>query len=225
MSKDYTHTWALANFLATPEEIKTSIDDENLQTVEQQDQFEEQDTQSLGTGEIVSSQSQDTQSADKSIISVSVKADDRKRLAKQNVMPTLAATRSMLLSNTHESITRTHTEIIAPLFKTSSTNITTLYTVLILTQGVSAVVVGPDRKTIITLGLDPYHHALQIQQTVGNANWILRAGALPIVFDALHALGKTIDGSGFDTYAMGKGIHTYWQLYVEFMEAKHTSEV
>ena len=54
-----THTLVLANFLATPEEIKTNIY-ENLQTVEQQDQFEEQNAQSLGTGEIVSSQSQDT---------------------------------------------------------------------------------------------------------------------------------------------------------------------
>ena len=39
----------------------------------------------------MSSQSQDTQSADKSIISVSVKADYSKRLAKQDVMPTWAA--------------------------------------------------------------------------------------------------------------------------------------
>ena len=45
---------ALSNFLATPEEIKTNIDDANLKTVEQQDHFEEQDAQSLGTGKIVS---------------------------------------------------------------------------------------------------------------------------------------------------------------------------
>ena len=49
MSKNYTHTWALVNFLATPVEIKTNIDDENLRTAEQQDQFEEQEAQSLGT--------------------------------------------------------------------------------------------------------------------------------------------------------------------------------
>ena len=139
VSKDYSRTWALAYFLATPEEVKTNIDDKNLQTVEQQDQLEEQDVQSLGTTEIVSSQIQDTQSADKSIISVSVKADDSKRLAKQDVMPTWAATGSLLLSNTHESITRPHTEVIAPLLKTSPTGTTALYTVLMLTQGISAV--------------------------------------------------------------------------------------
>ena len=35
--KNYTQTWAFAYFLATREEIKTSIDDENIQTNEQQD--------------------------------------------------------------------------------------------------------------------------------------------------------------------------------------------
>ena len=39
MSKDYTHTWVLAYFLATPEENKTNIDDVNLQTVDQHDKF------------------------------------------------------------------------------------------------------------------------------------------------------------------------------------------
>ena len=97
-------------------------------------------------------------------------------------------------------------------------------TVLTLTQDVSAVVVGPDRKAIIMLGLDLYNCALQIQQTDGNTNWILRAGVLHIMFAALHALGKTIDGSGFDTCANEKGIYTPRQLHVKFMMAKHTSE-
>ena len=67
-----------------------------------------------------------------------------------------------------------------------------------LSQGISAVVVGPDRKKNIMLELDLYNRALQIQQTVGNTNWIFRAGVLHIVFAALHALGKIINGSGFD---------------------------
>ena len=202
VSKDYTHAWALATFLATPEEINTSTDDSNMQTVEGQD------AQNIETSEIQASDNEDTHSPDKSILSVSVKADDKKRLVKQDVMPTWAATCSLLLSNTHESTTRTNTEVIAPLFKTSPTDITTLYTVLMLTQGISSVLVGPERKTIITLDLDLYNRALQIQQTVGNTNWILRAGVLHIVFAALHALGKTIDGSGFDTCAIEKGIYT-----------------
>ena len=56
---------------------------------------------SLRTAEIVSSQSQDTQSADKYIISVPAKADDSKRLAKQDVMFTWAVTRSLSVAVKH----------------------------------------------------------------------------------------------------------------------------
>ena len=172
-----------------------------MQTVEQQEQFEGQDSQTPDTPETQFSGSPDTQSPDKSIISVTIKADDSKKLAKQDVMPTWAATRSPVRSNKHAIINRTNTEVIAPLFKTSPTDTSTLYTVLML-RGISALVVGPERKTIIPLDLDLYSRAVQIKQTVGNTNWILRAGVLHIVFAALHALGKTVDGSGIDTCAI-----------------------
>ena len=63
-------------------------------------------------------------------------------------MPTWAATKSLLLSqsDSHNRI-RTNTEVIAPLFKTSPTDYATLYTALKYTQGISATVVGPQRKT------------------------------------------------------------------------------
>ena len=102
----------------------------------------------------------------------------------------------------------TNTEVIAQLLKTSPTDYGTLYIALQLTQGISATVVGPQRKTLITLDLDLYARALKIQQSVGNTNWILRAGALHITFAALHALGKTIDGSGLDTCAIESGAYT-----------------
>ena len=64
-----------------------------------------------------------------------------------------------------------------------------------LTQGISAYVVGPNRRTVITLDLDLYQRALKIQESIKNRNWVLRAGTLHIAFAALHALGKTIDDS------------------------------
>ena len=156
---------ALANFLATPEEIKTNIY-EYLQTVEQHDQLK----------------------------SKTLKVLALRRLC----LPKVKTLASLLLSNTHESTTQTNSDVITPLFKTSLTDITALLTELILTKGISAFVFGPDRKTIIMLELDLYNHALRIQQTAENTNWILRAVVLHIVFAALHALGKIIDGSGFD---------------------------
>ena len=91
-----------------------------------------------------------------------------------------------------------------------------------LNQGISAVVVEPERRMLITLDLDLYQTAYRIQQSVGNTNWILRAGVLHIAFATLHALGKTIDGSGIDSCTIESGtIHL--PLVVEFLVAKNIS--
>lgn len=123
-------------------------------------------------------------------------------------MPTQTATKPLLLSQSSDSPTRTNAEVISPLFKTSPTDYGTLYTVLRLAQGISATVIDPQIKTLITLDLDLYSRALKIQQLVGDTNWILRAGALHIAFAALHAFGKTLDGSGLDTCAIESGAYT-----------------
>ena len=77
-----------------------------------------------------------------------------------------------------------------------------------MTQGISAYIVGPEKKTLITLDLDLYNRAIQIQQSVRNVNWILRPGGLHIAFAALHALGKTVDGSGIDICCIENGAYT-----------------
>ena len=147
----------------------------------------------LALGRLCLPKSQDTPSADKSIISVSVKVDDIKRLAKQAVMPTWDATRSLLLSNTHESITRTNTEVIAPLFKASPTDIK-LCILHWCWHGVylqlSLVQTGDLENNYNAW--PGYNCALQIQHTVGNTYWILRAGVLHIVFAVLTLLAKQL---------------------------------
>ena len=87
--------------------------------------------------------------------------------------------------------TKTNVEVVAPLFRTSPTDYCTLYTVLCLAQDISALVVGPERWTLITLDLDLYQRALQLQESVKNKYWVLRAGLLHIIFAVLHGLGKT----------------------------------
>ena len=147
---------------------------------------------------------------DNPILFLKERTTQHEKVAKERVMPTWAATKSQLMTHSEsaQSYVNTNTEVISPLFKTSPTDYATLHTVLRLTQGISAYVVGLERKTIITLDLDLFSHFLKIQQTVGNSNWILRAGALHIAFAALHALGKTIDGSGIDTCAVESGTYT-----------------
>ena len=122
------------------------------------------------------------------------------------------ATKSLLLSCSSGNQPQTNSQVIAPLLRTSPTDYGTLYTALMLCQGVSAVVVGPERRTMITLDLDRYSRTLKIQQSVGNTNWILRAGALHIAFAALHSLGKTCEGSGIDICAIECGIYTFAAL-------------
>ena len=67
-------------------------------------------------------------------------------------MLTWSATNSLLLSQ--QKLTKTNSEPVAPLFRQPPTHYATLYTAIMLTQKISAVVVGPSRKTIITLDMD-----------------------------------------------------------------------
>ena len=83
-----------------------------------------------------------------------------------------------------------------------------IFEIIVKVKRISAFVVGPERKTLITLDLDLYYRAIHIQQSVCNSNWILRPGGLHIAFAALHALGKTIDASGIDTCAIESGTYT-----------------
>ena len=133
----------------------------------------------------------------------------RKKVDKNDVMPTWASTQSLLLSNKEQVGEKcVNTAAIAPLFRTSPTDLATLYTVLSLTQQISASIVGPDKRTLITLDLDLYNRAIQIQESVGNKNWMLMAGGLHIRFAIEHALGKTIEGSGIDTCAIEYGTYS-----------------
>ena len=49
-----------------------------------------------------------------------------------------------------------------------------LFTALMQAQGISAHVMGPDHKTVMTLDLDLYERAVKLQSSTGIANWVLR---------------------------------------------------
>ena len=81
------------------------------------------------------------------------------KTGKEDVMPTWAATNSILEYSEGVEIKRTNSSPIAPLFKQSRTDYATPYTALMLTQEMLAVVVGPERRAVITLDLDLYERA------------------------------------------------------------------
>ena len=103
---------------------------------------------------------------------------------------------------------QTDTEVLSPLIRTSPTDQNSLFTTLKLAMNISAVVCGEERRTVITLDLDLYEHAVNIRNATGTMNHlVLRMGELHVVFAALHALGKYIDGCGLDQIWTEQGIY------------------
>lgn len=182
ISQDFTHTWALANYLATNDNKESTTAEPELADEQSQDSEE-----NLGQAESSNDRNQND-----SILSIKEqmpKMPKPEKVAKEDVMPTWAATKSLLLSQSFDNCTCTNTAVIAPLFKSSPTDYGTLYTALQLTQGISATVVGPHRKTLITLDLDLYSRALKIQQSFGNNQLDLKSRSSPHCICSLACSG------------------------------------
>lgn len=77
------------------------------------------------------------------ILTLSDRHHKADKLANRDVMPAWAATKSLLLSCASQRPCRTNSEVIASLFRTPPTYYGTLYTVLMLTQNISAFAIGP----------------------------------------------------------------------------------
>lgn len=138
LSKDFTHTWALANYLGTDDGTAMIVNFTETESAKEQTQDSDvQRNQEECPHEITPV---DT------ILSVKEQVNQPGKLVKKDVMPTWATTKSLLLSLSSDSPTRTNVEVIAPLFKTSPTDYGTLFTVLRLSQRISASVIGPQRK-------------------------------------------------------------------------------
>ena len=219
----FTHAWWLSSFLAN--ELSTSDDIEECSTTTTPPTpppFTSEGT-ALVTGQVTSddvsvelnldNESCKNPEVEKKIILLTHKSKKKSKTQKLNVMPTWSASQSLLISASKSSDENpkskmVNTQAVAPLFRTSPTDYATLYTALCLTQDISATVVGPNRRTIITCDLDLYNRALQIQHSVGNKNWILMPGGLHLCFAVEHALGKTLEGSGIDTCAVECGTYS-----------------
>ena len=75
----------------------------------------------------------------------------------------------------------------------------TMLTVLKQSQDIKTAVVGPSRKTVITLDLGLYQPAKQLQMSRTDLNnIILRPGELHIVMAQLRTIGSYIENSGID---------------------------
>ena len=113
ISKDFTHTWALANWFGTDDNRGEIPNNPHVEYEEQHDTEEQQGQ----------SDCENARNPDNSILSVQTRIPNGGKLAKEEVMPTWSATKSLLLSQSSQSHGRTNTEVIQiQLFRTSPTN-------------------------------------------------------------------------------------------------------
>lgn len=88
-----------------------------------------------------------------------------------------------------------------PLIAAPAHEFSTLLTVLKQAQGISAVIVGEERKTVISLDMGLYKPAQKLLMAKKNelSNIVLRPGELHVVIAMLRTIGSYIDSSGIDT--------------------------
>ena len=114
---------------------------------------------------------------------------------KHHNIPTWTAYNSLL------SQAKPLTEVNAlPLIAAPAHEWQTLITVLKQTQQINCVVMGPNRKTVITLDMALYERAKQLEMSRDDCKgkWVLRPGEMHTVMAALRATGNAIEDSGLE---------------------------
>ena len=123
-------------------------------------------------------------------------------------------------SGIHEKLPKTRV-CTPPLVAAPAHEWQTLLTVLKLAQGINTKVVGPDRKTVVSLDMGLYKPAKQLQMARDDLEHvILRPGELHIVMAQLRCIGAYIENSGLDFSLVEAGL--YGPLAVrQIIEGKH----
>jgi len=86
-----------------------------------------------------------------------------------------------------------------PLLAAPADEWSSLLTIFMQTQQITAHIVGPGRKTVISLDMGLYQPANKLQMTRNDLNHlILRPGELHILMAQLRTLGSFIENSGVD---------------------------
>ena len=94
-----------------------------------------------------------------------------------------------------------------PLYSAPPTGWSNFYTALKLCQNISTAKY-PDGKIIISLDLQLYSKAIQLQSRDEiNRNLVFHPGELHIVFGFIHAMGKYIQDSGIDQTLFEAGLY------------------
>ena len=123
-----------------------------------------------------------------------------------NAPGTWGAFNSLLAS----SCDRTNVGLVPPLIRSSPTEYDTFYTGIMKARGITKQVMGSGAITVVSLDMQLYDMAMKLwvdRQDIRN-QFLFRPGELHIVFWALSALGKYIEGSGIDQAWVEAGIYS-----------------
>ena len=130
-------------------------------------------------------------------------------------LPTWAAYNSLISSKTDPTTCQG-----LPLYPSSPTDWSSLYTSLKIVQGISIAVTG-SKRTIVTLDLQLYSKCIQLREDKEILdNYIFRLGELHIVFAMLKVLGKFIENSGIDRLFTESGIYGETTIK-QILQGKH----
>ena len=128
----------------------------------------------------------------------------RSRL-EQVKIPTWAPYNSQVLSLTHQLTTVS----MMPLLAAPAHEWSTMLTVLMQAQKITAVVMGENHKTVISFDLQLYEKAvkLQMHKALDLDHLVFRIGEMHMIMASLRALGASIDGSGFEDGWIEAGLY------------------
>lgn len=120
--------------------------------------------------------------------------EPKKEQVESSGIPVWSGYKSLISDNLH--VTRVSTP---PLIAAPAHEWNTLLTVLMQAQAINTKVVGPNRKTVISLDMGLYQPAKKLQMHRSDLDHIiLRPGELHIVMALLRTIGSFIDSSGID---------------------------
>lgn len=137
---------------------------------------------------------------------------------KVNAAGTWGAFNSLLSS----SNVKTNVALVPPLLRSPPTVYDTLYTGLMRAHDITTHVMGDGSITVMTLDLQLYDMAMKlwVEREDVRKQFLFRPGELHVVFWALTALGKYIEGSGIDQAWVEAGLYSPTTL-IQILNGKH----
>lgn len=105
---------------------------------------------------------------------------------------------------------KTNVALVPPLIRSPPTDYGTLYTGLMRANNITTCVMGSGSITVVTLDLQLYDMAMKMwtEREDIRKQFLFRPGELHVVFWALAALGKYVEGSGIDQAWVEAGIYS-----------------